>query len=94
MLSLGANSFRLEQTHFQKGIGGKSIKCILKYRCIDASWPLLINSAVVYYFCHCMSLQIGPGILFSLDRRLVILGERKLSFWLSACSVLIVVPLL
>ena len=46
---------------------------------------------MIYYFCHCMSLHVCPGEIFILDRRLAIFfGGKKLSFWLSACSVLIV----
>ena len=45
---------------------------------------------MVYRFCRCMSLHISPGEIFIL---IAILG-KKLSFWLSACSVLIVQPLL
>ena len=50
---------------------------------------------MVYYFCHCMSLRLCPGDFFCiiLDRSLAIFLQ-KLSFSLSACSVLIVVPLL
>ena len=46
-----------------------------------------------YYICHCMSLHVCLGEIFILDSRLAILG-KKLSFWLSACSVLIVALLL
>ena len=57
-------------------------------------WPFQGGvSAVVYYNCHCMSLYVCLGAYFILDSRLTIFG-KKLSFWLSACSVLIVVPLL
>ena len=40
-----------------------------------------------------MSLHVCLGEIFILDTRLAMFG-KKLSFWLSACSVLIVVPLL
>ena len=40
-----------------------------------------------------MSLLVCLGESFILDSRLAIFG-KKLSFWLSVCSVLIVVPLL
>ena len=49
---------------------------------------------MVYYFCHCMSLHVCPVEIFILDSRLANYLGKKLSFWLSACSVLIVVPLL
>ena len=49
---------------------------------------------MVYHFCHCMSLHVCPGEFFILDSRLANVLVKKLSFWLSACSVLIVVPLL
>ena len=49
---------------------------------------------MVYYFCHCMSLHVCPDEFFSiLDSRLANYLGKKLSFLLSACSVLIVVPL-
>ena len=47
----------------------------------------------ILLFCYCMSLLVCPGESFILDSRLAIFG-RKLSFWLSACSTFIVVPLL
>ena len=50
---------------------------------------------MVYYFCHCVSLHVCPGEIFILYSRLAIFfGGKKLSFWLTACSALIVVPLL
>ena len=58
---------------------------------------------MVYYFCHCMSIHVYIlGEIFVLDSRLAFFFffffffffGKKLSFWLSACSVLIVVPLL
>ena len=49
---------------------------------------------MVYYFCHCMSLHVFPGDIFILDSRLAICFGKKLSFRLSACSILITVPLL
>ena len=48
---------------------------------------------MVYYICHCMSLHVCLGESFILDSRLA-MYRKKLSFWLSACSVLIVVPVL
>ena len=49
---------------------------------------------MVNYFCHCMFLHVCPCEMFILDSLLAIFGGKKLSFWLSACSVLIVMPLL
>ena len=50
---------------------------------------------MVYYFCHCMSLHVCPSEIFIiLDSCLASFLGKKRSFWLSACSVLIVVPLL
>ena len=54
---------------------------------------------MVYYFCHCMSLDVCPGIfyyyyLFILERSLANLWERNCPFWLSVYSVLNVVLLL
>ena len=49
---------------------------------------------MVYYFCHCMSLHVCPGEIFILDSRLASFLGKELSFWLSACSILIVLPLL
>ena len=49
---------------------------------------------MVYYICHCMSLHVCLGESFILDSRLAIFFFffwKKLSFWLSVCSV---VPLL
>ena len=46
---------------------------------------------MVYCFCHCMSLHVCPGEIFTLDSRLANYLGKKLSFWLSACSVLIAV---
>ena len=43
-------------------------------------------------FCYCMSLHVCPGVI--LEGRLAIFFRKKLSFWLFAYSVLIVVPLL
>ena len=40
-----------------------------------------------------MSLHVCSGEIFILDSRLAICLGKKLSFWFSACSVLIVVPL-
>ena len=48
---------------------------------------------MVYYFCHCMYLHVCPGEMFILDSRLANFWRKQLSLWLSACSVLIVVPL-
>ena len=48
---------------------------------------------MVYYICHCISLYVCLGEMFILGSRLAIFW-KKLYFWLSACSVLIVVPLL
>ena len=46
-------------------------------------------------FCDSMSLHICTGKMFILFSRLAnFLGGKKLFFWLSACSVLIVVPLI
>ena len=53
-----------------------------------------VASLVVYYFCHCMSQHVCPGEIFILDSHLAFCSEKKLPFWISACSVLIVVPLL
>ena len=47
---------------------------------------------MVYYICHCMSLHVCLGAIFILDSCLAISG-KKLSFWLSVCSVLILLPL-
>ena len=44
---------------------------------------------MIYYICHCMSLQVCLGEIFILDSRLGFFA-KKLSFYLSACSVLIV----
>ena len=50
---------------------------------------------MIYHFCHCMSLQVWPGwFCFILDSSLANYLGTKLSFLLSAYSVLIVVPLL
>ena len=49
---------------------------------------------MVYYICHCMSLHVCPVEIFVLDSRLPNILGKKLSFWLSACSVLVKVPLL
>ena len=51
---------------------------------------------MVYYFCHCMSLHVCSGdffFYFCYSQFTNYFG-KKLSFWLSACSILIVVPLL
>ena len=40
------------------------------------------------------SLHVCPGKIFILDSRLANVLGKKLSFWPSACGVLIVVPLL
>ena len=47
-----------------------------------------------YYHCHCMSSHVCPGEGFIFDNRLANYLGKKLSFWLSALSVLIVEPLL
>ena len=49
---------------------------------------------MVYYFCHSMLLHVCAGEIFILDSVFSQFLGKKLSFWLSACSVLIVVPLL
>ena len=50
---------------------------------------------MIYYFCHCMSLHVCLGdFIFILDSHLAIVLGQKLSFWLSACSVLIMVSLI
>ena len=52
---------------------------------------------MVYYFCHCMSLYVHvcPGDFFFIsESRLFNFLGKKLSFWLSACSVSIVMSLL
>ena len=49
---------------------------------------------MVFYFCHCLCLRVCPGEILSLDSRLASYLGKTLFFWLSACSVLIVVPLL
>ena len=41
-----------------------------------------------------MSLHVCPGEIFILDSRLAIFWGKKLSFWPTACFVLIVVSLL
>ena len=45
---------------------------------------------MVYYFCHCISLHVYAGESFILDSRLANCLGKKLSVWLSACNVLIV----
>ena len=45
-----------------------------------------------YYFCHCMSLHVCPVKIFVFDSRLANFWGRN-NNWVSACSVLIVVPL-
>ena len=48
----------------------------------------------IFYVCQCMSLHVCLGDFFLfLNSRLAIFW-KKLTFWLSACSVLIMVPLL
>ena len=42
---------------------------------------------MVYYFCHGMSLHVCPVEIFILDSHLANFFGKKLSFWLSACSV-------
>ena len=49
---------------------------------------------MLYYFCYGMSLHVCPGEIFILDSCLANFLVKKLSFWLSACSVLTVVLLL
>ena len=65
---------------------------------------------MVSYFCQYMSVHVGPGVLFffffffffyyyylfyfGYPFGLAYFLGKKLSFWLSACSVLIVVPCL
>ena len=51
---------------------------------------------MVYYFYHCICLCIVcPGdFFFILNSRLANCLGKKGSFWLSLCSILIVVPLL
>ena len=49
---------------------------------------------MVYYLFHCMFLHVCPGKMFILDSRLAIFFAKKLFFWLSAGSILVVVPLL
>ena len=49
---------------------------------------------MVSYICHCMSLHVCPGERFILDSSLANYLGKQLSFWLSACSVLVVVSLL
>ena len=46
-------------------------------------------SAMVYYFCHCMSLHVCPDENFSMDSRLANFWERIFPF-----GFLLVVPLL
>ena len=46
------------------------------------------------YFFYCMSFHVCPGEVLILDSRLANFWEKKLSLWLSACSVLSLVPLL
>ena len=48
---------------------------------------------MIYHFCHCITLHVWPDdFFFILDSRLANYFGKKLSFWLSAYSVLIVVP--
>ena len=50
---------------------------------------------MVYYFCHCTSLHVCPGqFLFWIAVWSILGKETVLSFRLSACSVMLVVPLL
>ena len=49
---------------------------------------------MVYYFCQCICLHVCPGEMFILDSRLANFLGKKLSLWLSACSALLMVPLL
>ena len=49
---------------------------------------------MVDYFCHCMPLDVVLVLfVFIVDSRLANCLGKKLSFWLSVCSILIVVPL-
>ena len=59
-------------------------------------WPFQGGaSAEVYFFCQGVSLHVYPGdFCFILDSRLANFLRKELSFCLSACSVLIMVPLL
>ena len=53
-------------------------------------WPFQSGaSAVVYYFCHCMSLHVRMSWWFVLLfwRAACSFFGKKLSFWFSACSV-------
>ena len=44
-------------------------------------WPFQGGaSAVVFYFCHCVSLHVCPGGIFILDSRLANLWERNCPF--------------
>ena len=57
----------------------------------------MIVTFLTFFDLHCtrMSLHVCPGdFFFILDSRLANCFEKKNSFWLSACIVLIVVPLL
>ena len=56
----------------------------------DTPWTFLLPLFLYVIVCLCMFVKVQFFILVS---SLVIFG-KKMSFWLSACSVLIVVPLL
>ena len=56
--------------------------------------PGLFSCHYFYYFCHCLYLHVYSGEFVILDSRLANVLGTKLTFWLSACSVLIVMPLL
>ena len=48
---------------------------------------------MIYYLNHCLSLYVYPGEIYILESSGHDFG-KKLSIWLYACSVLIMVPLL
>ena len=55
-------------------------------------WPFQGGaSAVVFYFCHCLSLHGCPGEIFTLDSRLAYFWERNCPFGF-LLVVLIVMP--
>ena len=51
----------------------------------DRSNAVPLLSAVVCYFCHCMSLHVCPGEFFSLDSHSAIFWERNCIFWERNC---------
>ena len=49
---------------------------------------------MVYFFVIVCLLHVCPGEIFILNSRLAKCLGKKLPFWVSACCVLIVVPLI